>query len=256
MSLLTTEAVVLHAFDYLESSRIVRLVTREAGLVSVIARGVRSARRRAHVGLDLFAGGSAHILVRPTRDLQQLAGFEPLAPRAALGAHLERFAAAAVLAELTLRSATDEAHGAVYGTLAAALDALAEAPGEAAREVGLAGAWRLVEAFGFAPALDACCRCHAAIAAGEVASFHAVAGGCACVRCAPFLPRGRTLPWDARRILLGWRAGDAVTGLAPEHRRAHQRLLREFLEAHVADGRPLRAFDAWERPPRPAGGAA
>jgi hypothetical protein len=27
--------------------------------------------------------------------------------------------------------------------------------------------------------------------------------------------------------------------------RAHQRLLREFLTEHLADGRPLRAFDAW-----------
>ena len=29
--------------------------------------------------------------------------------------------------------------------------------------------------------------------------------------------------------------------------RAHQRLLREFLEEHLADGRALRAFAAWER---------
>ena len=30
-------------------------------------------------------------------------------------------------------------------------------------------------------------------------------------------------------------------------RRAHQRLLREFLSEHLADGRPLRAYDVWER---------
>jgi DNA repair protein RecO (recombination protein O) len=29
--------------------------------------------------------------------------------------------------------------------------------------------------------------------------------------------------------------------------RAHQRLLREFLREHLADDRPLRAFDVWER---------
>jgi len=28
--------------------------------------------------------------------------------------------------------------------------------------------------------------------------------------------------------------------------RAHQRLLREFLEQHLTDGRELRAFSAWE----------
>jgi DNA repair protein RecO (recombination protein O) len=29
--------------------------------------------------------------------------------------------------------------------------------------------------------------------------------------------------------------------------RAHQRLLREFVREHLADDRPLRAFDVWER---------
>ena len=38
----TTEAVVLHAFDYLESSRIVKLLTRDLGLRSALARGART----------------------------------------------------------------------------------------------------------------------------------------------------------------------------------------------------------------------
>jgi hypothetical protein len=29
--------------------------------------------------------------------------------------------------------------------------------------------------------------------------------------------------------------------------RAHQRLLREFLREHLADDRPLRAFEVWEQ---------
>ena len=40
MPLLVSEAIVLHAFDYLESSRIVRLVTRDAGMRSGLAKGV------------------------------------------------------------------------------------------------------------------------------------------------------------------------------------------------------------------------
>ena len=34
-----TDALVLHLFDYLESSRIVRVATRELGVQSVLARG-------------------------------------------------------------------------------------------------------------------------------------------------------------------------------------------------------------------------
>jgi DNA repair protein RecO (recombination protein O) len=37
----------------------------------------------------------------------------------------------------------------------------------------------------------------------------------------------------------------------PKVVRAHQRLVREFLEEHLADGKPLRAWRDWE-----AGGGA
>jgi DNA repair protein RecO (recombination protein O) len=45
----------------------------------------------------------------------------------------------------------------------------------------------------------------------------------------------------------GWLRGDAPAAeLDDLEARAHQRLLREFLREHLTDGRPLRAFEAWE----------
>ena len=41
--------------------------------------------------------------------------------------------------------------------------------------------------------------------------------------------------------------GTADPPLDEPEARAHQRLLREFLQHHVVDGRPLRAFELWER---------
>ena len=61
MSLLVTDAIVLHSFDYLESSRIYRLATREAGLQSVLARGARNSRVRFGRAMGLFSTGVAHI---------------------------------------------------------------------------------------------------------------------------------------------------------------------------------------------------
>jgi DNA repair protein RecO (recombination protein O) len=37
--------------------------------------------------------------------------------------------------------------------------------------------------------------------------------------------------------------------------RAHQRLLREFLEEHLTDGRPLKAYAVWEQERWPEGNA-
>ena len=242
-----TDAVVLHAFDYLESSRIIRLATRDAGLQSVIARGARSSRRRFGTGIDLFASGTAEIQARPGRELQQLVGFDLSSSRAPLSADLERFAAASALSELVLRFAADDEGGDLFVELTRALDAVAEATPARARDVGLAGAWRLVVVLGFAPALDRCCSCHTPIADDVAVTFTHAAGGAACPSCAQGLARGRALPPEARAALRAWSAGHDFAVEAPHVRRAHLRLLREFLEHHLSDGRPLRAFETWER---------
>jgi len=243
----TTDAVVLHGFDYLESSRIIRLATRDAGLQSVIARGARASRRRFGSGLDLFASGTAHLQVHPGRELQQLVGFDLTSARGALAADLERFAATSAIAEIVLRFAGGAESGELFAQLTHALDALEAAPPSRARDVGVAGAWRLVVALGFAPALDRCSVCHAPISDEAAVVFTRSAGGAACAACAASAPRGRPLPAEARAALRAWTAGADLAVEDPAMRRAHLRLLREFLEHHLGDGRALRAFDAWER---------
>lgn len=247
MPLVSTDAVVLHAFDYLESSRIIRLATRDAGLQSVLARGARSSRRRFGLGLDLFASGVAQIQTRNGRDLQQLEAFDLANARDALARDLERFSAASALAELAMRFADGDEPGDLYATLIGALDSVAAAPSDRARDIGLAAAWRLVAVLGFAPALGRCCSCHAALGDEEVVTFVQSAGGAACRSCTTHLPRGRTVPPEARAALQRWIAGNAYPVEDSAMRRAHLRLLREFLEQHLNDGRPLRAFESWER---------
>src|SRR5678815_1971564 len=109
MTLVVTDAIVLHAFDYLESSRILRLVTREAGVRSVLARGARRSKRRFGSALDLFAQGSAELYVKVGRELDTLGGFDVVRARPQLAERLERFAGASAIAELTLRFARDAA---------------------------------------------------------------------------------------------------------------------------------------------------
>ena len=69
MTQIVTDAIVLHAFDYLESSRILRVVTREAGVRSVLARGARKSSKRFGAALDLYAQGIADLQTKPGRDL-------------------------------------------------------------------------------------------------------------------------------------------------------------------------------------------
>jgi DNA repair protein RecO (recombination protein O) len=247
MPLLVTDAVVLHAFDYSETSRILRLATREAGVQSVLARGARRSQRRYGSALDLFAEGSAQIYTKPGRDLNTLASFDVMRSRPALAADLGRFTGASAVSELMLRFARDDANAPLYDALVAAFDAIAEAAPERAREAALASAWRLVAELGFAPSVDVCSSCHAEIAVGAGAMFSHPAGGVLCGRCARMVPGSRNLPPVAREALRSWLAGGRIELAGSGEERAHQRLLREFLREHLADGRTLRAFELWEQ---------
>jgi DNA repair protein RecO (recombination protein O) len=247
MPLLVTDAVVLHAFNYSETSRILRLATREAGVQSVLARGARRSQRRYGSALDLFAGGSAQIYTKVGRDLHNLASFDVTRSRPTLAADLERFTGASAVAELMLRFAREDANAGLYDALVAALDAISAAPPERAREAALAGAWHLVAELGFAPSVDVCSSCHTDIAGGDAAMFSHPAGGVLCARCARRVPGSRNLPPDAREALRAWLGGARAELRGSGEARAHQRLLREFLREHLADGRTLRAFELWEQ---------
>jgi DNA repair protein RecO (recombination protein O) len=245
MPLVATDAIVLHVFDYLESSRVLRLATRDAGVRSAIAKGARRSTRRFGGGLDLFSRGVAHLYTKPGRDLDTLAGFDDLRASIHLASDLGRFTGASAIAELTLRFSREaEVDAALFDVVDGTLATIADAAPDQTRAAVLAGAWRIVAELGFAPTIDECADCHTSLPAADVVMFSHPAGGVVCARCSR-LARGRVLPSSARAAVRGWLSGEVVALADVAEARAHQRLLREFLGEHLTDGRPLRAFDAW-----------
>jgi DNA repair protein RecO (recombination protein O) len=242
----TTEAVVLHAFDYLESSRIIKLLTRDLGLRSALARGARRSAKRFGASIDLFVQGTAELEVKPGRDLDTLTSFDVSHTRASIGLDLSRFTAASAIAELILRFAKDDTDEELYDVTVDALDRISVAIGGAARDAAIAGAWRILAALGFGPQLDACSECDREFDPAETILFSHSAGGVVCDNCAGGARSGRKLPPEARTTLIGWLIGDPERALTDTEARAHQRLLREFVHEHLSDGKPMRAFDAWE----------
>ncbi len=243
--ILVTDAIVLHAFDYLESSRILKLVTRDGGVRSVLARGMRRSSRRFGAALDLFAQGTAELHTKAGRDLDTLGAFDVALARPRLAADLGRFTGAGAIAELALRFGGDAADAGLFDSVANAFDDLADAAPTATADVALAGAWRVLAQLGIAPLVDGCVECHQAIDAGLAAMFSHPVGGVLCARCAHLARGGRTIPADARDALRAWLGGETHALNDPQAVRAHQRLLREFLREHLADDKQLRAFDAW-----------
>jgi DNA repair protein RecO (recombination protein O) len=244
--LVSTPAIVLHAFAYGETSKIVRLATRDHGVQSVIAKGAMRPRSRYGAALQQLSAGVARFYLRPHRDLHTLAGFDVGDQHAALAADLARYTAAAALAELVLRFAEAEPQPDVFDTLAHGLDALSHTPADQVPYAALAALWLEIAVLGFAPVVHACVRCGGAL--GDAAPFSLAEGGLLCPGCGG--GAGGTLDRADQAALAAFVSGAAQAPSLPDrHLLAHRRLLVRFVRRHVADERELPALAFWENRP-------
>ena len=255
MPLVSTPAVVLQTYRYSETSKVVRLATRELGVQSAIAKGALRPRSRFGAGLELLSEGTAQLYYRETRELQTLAAFDLVDLRRPLAEDVARFAGAAALAELMLKMAPAAPLPAAYEALTAALDQIEMAPPEAADAASVRGMWLLVAVLGFAPSLQACARDGAPVEAdGGPVAFSAAEGGALCPRCAPASPPpplvepSTRLPPQAYRDLLTLNEpAAALPALDLPHAAAHRRLVARFVRYHLGETGNLPALDFWER---------
>jgi DNA repair protein RecO (recombination protein O) len=260
MSLVTTPAVVLRTYRYSETSKIVRLATRELGVQSAIAKGVLRPKSRFGAGLELLSEGAAQLYYRDNRELQTLAAFDVESLRRELAGDLDRFSAAMALAELMVRLAPPAPLPAAFDAFTGALDALVGVGGETLHAAGVRAVWSLLAVLGFEPALARCVRDETAVGEnGTPIAFSTAEGGVVCEACLRSRPVPVTrLPpgaWRDLRAMLDQAA--ALPQLDLPHAAAHRRLAARFARHHLEDTAPgsLPALTFWERrawPPPPS----
>jgi DNA repair protein RecO len=233
-----TEAVLLRAHDYGDSSRILRFYTEGHGLVSVVARGVRGRAGKGTATMATFASGSLIAYVKSHRDLHTMKDFECSRLRNGLASDVLRFTGASAAAELVLSHAEQETHAGLFEALMTALDEIEGADPADRSAAILAGLWTITEAFGFAPQIDACIRCDEALDEGDVGRFDLAAGGVRCPSCSEGAAGPRVGP-GARGQLRMLLAGERPPDLS--HARQHLALLEDFLAYHVVS-KPLKSM--------------
>lgn len=236
MPIVSTRAVVLQTFRYSDTSKILRLLTRDHGPLSVIARGALRPRSRMSGLLEPFAEGQITLYLKRNRDLHALSGFDLLRERQTLGRDLSRFAGASLLCELVMRVAPAEPDRAMYELLVASLDRLVECPRERVAASYIASAWQLVEALGFAPSLDACVQCGRSLPEGRTARLDVGDGG---VRCSDCTTLGRAVEWDDLVVLRSLVRGNAPPGTS----HVQVALLADFIRYHAAEGSRIRSLE-------------
>lgn len=238
MSAVSTAAVLLRGHDYGDSSRILRFYTREHGLLSVVARGVRGKSGKGATTLASFATGELTAFVKPQRDLHTMKDFACHRLRNELSGEVLRFAGASAAAELVLAHAEQEQQVAVFDALEASLDHLSTADPETLPGAVLAALWTITESFGFAPQLDPCVRCDEPIPSDAIGRFDFAAGGVRCPECSEDAAGPRVGPIARSQVqaLISGRVPEGIT-----HPRAHLALVSDFIAYHVVS-RPLKSL--------------
>src|SRR3989442_861883 len=155
MSLVTTPAVVLQTYRYSETSKVVRLATRDLGVQSAIAKGALRPKSRFGAGLELLSEGVAQLYFREARELHTLGAFDLVNLRRELAGDVGRFAGAAALAEVMLKIAPPAPLPVAYDTLTAALDVLKAASPQRVDATAVRAMWRLVAGLGVSASRNA-----------------------------------------------------------------------------------------------------
>lgn len=190
MALTSDEAIILKLSDYSETSQIVTLLTRESGLVRLIAKGARRATKaRPSVGLDLLEIGQ--MTFHPARGeagLGTLGEWKQLTALLGLRGDLLRVHVALYAAECTLAvTSENDPCPEIFEGLRGLLEGLAgerstsEDAEPAARLLQYQAA--LLKEIGYAPNLRQCVVCGRQRRRGAPAWFSSSAGGLVCVEC-------------------------------------------------------------------------
>ena len=241
---LLTPALVLGTLRYGETSRIVRLATRDHGVLSAIAKGALRPRSRFGAALQLLSEGHAHLLPSRSSDLHTLVAFDLVAMHSGLAQHLERFGAASALAEVAARFVPPVPNPALYDQLGHDVELIELAPSDAIGVVALRAMWQLITDLGLGPTVSRCARDAASLAAGAVA-MSLRDGGFLCAACGRLGATTRLAAQDRADLMALLQARAELPLLSDRQAAAHRRLLLRWVREHLSGDGAMPALETW-----------
>ena len=180
----TDQAICIRTSDYSETSQVVVLLTRQVGVVRLLAKGSKRPKSSSGGRVDLFAEGQAVFSGTGREALGTLREFAETTSHSPLRADLARLNAGLYMLELCGATlAESDPHPQVFDLLHNALHRLGQA--DAVPQAVLAYfQWRLARHVGLLGELTACAACGGQVSARGV-YFSSSQGGLLCRNCEP-----------------------------------------------------------------------
>jgi DNA repair protein RecO (recombination protein O) len=171
------EGIVIRCIDYGETNKIVTLLTRELGKVSVMARGAKKANSRLAAMTQLFTYG--YFLVQKSHGIGALQQGEIISSMKDIRQDIVVTAYASLVIEVTDKALEDKKHNPyLFELLYQTLNYMEE--GLDAEVLSLIYQLKLLPVLGLYPIIDTCASCHDST---EFVAFSIREGGFLCKRC-------------------------------------------------------------------------
>ncbi len=183
--IIKTEAVVLRAMKYRETSKIVTFYTRRSGKMTGIVKGARQAKNRYGTCLEPMSYDSIVLYRKEGREVQTVSQCDPLGSSRRIMESLEKMSVGLAIVEIVFHVAHEEEENAeLFSLLVDALDVLNRVD-ENPQNLQYRFELELLRILGFQPSFTRCAGCGEEIRTGEEhdLQFHLARGGPLCPGC-------------------------------------------------------------------------
>ncbi|UCE19522.1 MAG: DNA repair protein RecO [Gemmatimonadota bacterium] len=246
MAICKTEAIVLKAHNFSESSKVVTLYTKKYGKCAVVAKGVRRPKSSMCGTLEPATHAAIVFYMKEGREVHTLSQSDIITTFRMLQGDLERFSYASAVCELVDRLTPLEAEN--RALFALTLKTLGELE-RAQPDEFLVLLWffelRMLAFLGFKPELDMCTHCKG-IPDKTVVGFSLPKGGVLCSPCAVKDDEAYALSQkslDFLRHLQRVRTENATKLIPPQGATSEiDNLLHAFLKYHTDEFRDIKSL--------------
>jgi DNA repair protein RecO (recombination protein O) len=241
-----TEAIVLSAMKYRETSKIVRLYTREFGKLSVIAKGAREGKSKFRSALEPMNRVTCVIYRNENRELQLLSQCDVVESFRYLSEDMEKMSVAMAAIELVnVVTHDEEANELLYSLVVELLETV----NRATNDVSVALYYfemKLADILGFKPELYECSYCGKEISKGIAEGLSMSGSGVVCSECSVQVSAARRISAGTLDALQGLQQEEKLASvmhgqLSPTCRIELRDVLREHLQNHIEGFRGLKS---------------